>query len=159
MMQNGVNIFFCILIPVLLFAYLHQRRQIQKMNEVIEEIQQGEIYQRFRVQPIDRAMGRLSCNLNVILDQLQMTVERAQYFEETWKQMISNLSRDLNLPVTSMLSYAKILMSDQSLTIQERQEFVRLIELKGEHLLERLEKFRELAQSIEDDNTVGKAQE
>lgn len=65
--------------------------------------------------------------------------------------MISNISHDLRTPLTSMLGYIEMLQNDTSLTLNEKKEYLEVIENKGETLRNLIDEFFKLSKIDSDD--------
>lgn len=124
-----------ILLMILLGYVLHSRNQrIQKINEVLLDIRNGQYNRQIRLNTSNRTFTILAENLNGLIEDFKETMNRAQYLEQVRKQMISNISHDLRTPLTAMLGYIDALQHDNSLTEEDRRAYLKILSDKGEFL-------------------------
>ncbi len=148
------QIIVIVLILFCLFLFLQQRRLLHELNRITrttEEIRAGNFNLRYRLRVSRKPVEDLGGELNRLIDYFQKTFDRTQFLEEERKQMIASISHDLRTPLTSLLGYMEALRSDATLTVEERNNFIRIAADKGNTLLERLQEFFELAKLEADD--------
>ncbi|MCR8842601.1 HAMP domain-containing histidine kinase [Paenibacillus sp. SC116] len=107
---------------------------------------------RYRLLTPHKPVEDLGGELNRLIDYFQKTFDRTQFLEDERKQMIANISHDLRTPLTSLLGYLEALSSDSTLTVEEKNNFIRIVSDKGNLLMERLQDFFELAKLEADDS-------
>ena len=123
------------LIAILSSVLYSHKKRIQKMNEVLLDIRNGQYNRHIRLNTSNRSFAVLAENLNGLIGDFKESMNRAQYLERVRKQMISNISHDLRTPLTAMLGYIDALQHDSSLTEEERRSYLRILSDKGEFLI------------------------
>lgn len=148
---------FAVLSVALLGILIRLNKLLQMIRDILGDIRSGNLNQRFRIPTSFQPINQLTGDLNSVIEHLQTTVVRAQYLEESRKQMISNISHDLRTPLTSLLGYVEALQQDPNLTAEERARYLEIIHMKGKHLANLFQEFFELSK-LESDDAVHKMQ-
>ncbi|MCM3767267.1 cell wall metabolism sensor histidine kinase WalK [Neobacillus niacini] len=139
------------LIVILTFIIVFQNIKIIKISSSIINIIKGNFNERIRISDNNRFLKKLIINLNRLIDEFHKIVVLNKQYEDDRKKMISNISHDLRTPLTSMLGYVEMLKDDQSLSEEERQEYLSIISAKGEFLVDLLEEFYHFSKLDSDD--------
>jgi len=143
----GLLLLFC---AFLLFQHFYLRKDVRKMRQSAEDIRRGNFNMRFRLRTARNDMVDLSAELNRLIDCFQDSLARTRFLEEERQRMISNISHDLRTPLTSLLGYIGALRKDESLTEQERIDYLRIVSEKGGDLFKLIQEFFELARLEEE---------
>lgn len=146
---------FLVLISLSLFLllrHIHLLHELKKITRITREIQTGNLNQRYRLPVAQKDLEDLGGELNRLVDYFQNAFERTKFLEEERKRMIANISHDLRTPLTSLLGYMEALQHDETLTVEERENFLRIAAKKGNDLLSLLKDFFELARLEADDS-------
>lgn len=137
---------------LLLLRYYHLLYQLQKMTRVTREIRTGNLNLRYRLPAPQKDLEILGGELNRMADYFQNALERTRFLEEERKRMIANISHDLRTPLTSLLGYLEALQNDETLTMEEKENFLRIAGKKGNDLLSLLQDFFEMTRLEADDS-------
>lgn len=121
------------------------KKQLEEYRSLVDGICQGNYNLRFRPHLKENKVQELGASLNKMIDQVQATFDRAIKLEEERKQMIAHLSHDLRTPLTSLLGYVEALQEDESLTKEEKKQYLQIIAGKGALLSSFIQQFFELA--------------
>lgn len=98
----------------------------------IEKIKNGDLNHKITDCPYG-VIGVMADNINTIGDGLQKSLENEVRAERMKSELITNVSHDLKTPLTSIISYADLL-SKQTLDPYEANDYVKIIQQKGERL-------------------------
>ncbi|QZY55857.1 sensor histidine kinase [Crassaminicella profunda] len=128
----------CILLSLVLFK---QNKQINKINEVLMQIEKGNFNQRIRLNTNNKNMKRLCENMNVLVNKFQKILIEYKKVEESRKKIISNISHDLRTPLTSLLGYIEAIKNDATLRLEEKEKYIEVVYSKGKLLHVLLEDF------------------
>lgn len=104
----------------------------EMIKDGIEKIKDGDLSHKITDCP-DGVMGSIAENVNSIGDGLQKSLEREVKAERMKSMLITNVSHDLKTPLTSIINYADLL-SKETLTPAEANDYVKIIQQKGERL-------------------------
>ncbi|MCI2040698.1 MAG: HAMP domain-containing histidine kinase [Clostridium luticellarii] len=143
-----MDIFDCILIITLILMVLIILYIYKALNHIccyIDEILHGNLNQRIRLQTHISFISRLVVKINALAEKLQKVDVKNKLNEESHKKMISNISHDLRTPLTSILGYMELLMSDSKLQPFEKEKYMKIICDKGNYLYSTLEEFFQLS--------------
>ncbi len=104
----------------------------ERIKEGIEKIKNGDLNHKVENCP-DGVIGSMAENINSIGDGLQKSLENEVRAERMKSELITNVSHDLKTPLTSIINYADLL-SKETLTPPEANDYVKIIKQKGERL-------------------------
>lgn len=139
-----MNILVCVLIvivTVLVILIVLLSKKINYISKTLDEVLQGNFNQRIRLQNHIKPINILSVNINKLIEKLQKVFEKNKINEDSIKKMISNISHDLRTPLTSMLGYMELILNDQSLSEDEKGQYIKIVYDKGNHLYNLMEEF------------------
>lgn len=142
-----------ILLIAVLYLWLRTERRINKINNTLKEVCNGNFNQYFRVEPASRNVRELGSYLNKLTKELHNLEVKTKRTEEERKRMISNISHDLRTPLTSLLGYIEVLENDE-LSEEDREEYLSIIQRKGKDISNLIEYFFELAKIDAGDITI-----
>lgn len=143
--------FLIIIIFILIAIIVFQNIKINKISNSLTEIITGNFNARIKFHDYNKSVKNLIINLNRIIDKFQEVVYVNKQYEDDRKKMISNISHDLRTPLTSMLGYVEMLQTDTSLSLNEKKEYLDVIESKGELLRRLIDEFFSLSKIDSDD--------
>lgn len=104
----------------------------ENLKDGIEKIKNGDLDHKITDCP-DGVIGQMAENVNTIGEGLQKSLEREVKAERMKSMLITNVSHDLKTPLTSIINYADLL-SKQKLSPDEANDYVKIIQQKGERL-------------------------
>lgn len=132
-----------IVILVVLIVLLIQK--INYINKVVDEVIKGNSNQRIRIQNHLGPIQALTIRVNSLIEKFQKAFEKNRINEDSTKKMISNISHDLRTPLTSMLGYIELVLNDDTLSEEEKRQYVKIVYDKGNHLYNLMEEFFRLS--------------
>ncbi|WP_035290558.1 HAMP domain-containing sensor histidine kinase [Clostridium sp. KNHs214] len=139
-----MNVFVCILIIiiiVLMILIVLLNRKLNYISKILEEVIQGNFNQRIRLQNHIKSINTITININKLIEKLQRIFEKNKINEDSIKKMISNISHDLRTPLTSMLGYIELILSDTNLSKEDKRKYIKIVYGKGNHLHSLMEEF------------------
>ncbi len=116
-------------------------RKLNYISKILEEVIQGNFNQRIRLQNHIKSINTITININKLIEKLQRIFEKNKINEDSIKKMISNISHDLRTPLTSMLGYIELILSDTNLSEEEKRKYIEIVYGKGNHLHSLMEEF------------------
>lgn len=140
-----INILVFLLIVAICMLLLFRwdvRRMTKQLEEINENFGTNELV---RTNTHNKNLARFAAEINQLIHlskQNQQSVERR---EMELRQEITNISHDLRTPLTSIKGFSELL-ADQSLTEEERKEFLAIIQKKIDNLTMIVDLFYELSQ-------------
>lgn len=143
--MNGLEHILIFIILILIIIVLSFWRKINYINKVLDEVIQGNLNQRVRLQNHIRPLSRLNIKINNIIGKFQKTYENNKVSEESRKKMISNISHDLRTPLTSMLGYMELIIGDNTLSNEENMKYLKIVYSKGLNLYDLMEEFFQIS--------------
>lgn len=149
-----ISILLFMLCIIFLWIIFNKNKQIKKMNQVIIQIEKGNLNQRVRVNTNDKAIKKLCENINSIVNQFQEILIKYKKIEESRKKMVSNISHDLRTPLTSLLGYIEAIKNDDTLTEDEKEKYIDVVYAKGKLLHVLLEDFFALSKIEANDSLL-----
>jgi len=137
--------YMVLVIIILILIIVFQNIKIYNISNNIEKVIEGNFNERIRIHDNNKIVKILIINLNRLIDEFQKIVSLNKQYEEDRKKMISNISHDFRTPLTSMLGYVEMLKNDDSLSLEDRREYLEVINIKGEVLRGLIEEFFSLS--------------
>ncbi|WP_373844590.1 sensor histidine kinase [Clostridium sp.] len=143
-----MNIFICILIFIVIFlltSLIYIYRNIYIIYKYIDDILNGNLNQRIRLQTNIKCLSKLTIKINTLIGRLQYIERKNIISEESRKKMISNISHDLRTPLTSILGYVELIVNDPNLSKNEINRYIKIVYTKGNYLYDMLEEFFQIS--------------
>lgn len=103
-----------VLVVLAVVAYLAIRRALKPLRTVEKtaaRIASGEVGQRVPEWPANTEVGSLSQALNIMLEQLQRSLEEATNKEAQMRRFVGDASHELRTPLTSIRGYTELYQS------------------------------------------------
>ncbi len=127
------SVLIAIIILVAAAVYLKKRAEaFMLIKKGVAEIKNGDLSYRIENIP-EGVFYQLAEDINSIGEGMEASLEDKLKAERMKSELITNVSHDLKTPLTSIISYTKIL-SDMELTPDEANDYVRIIAKKSERL-------------------------
>ncbi|OCA96395.1 sensor histidine kinase [Clostridium beijerinckii] len=141
---NYILIFVIVIFIMLLTSFF---KKINYICKVLDEVSDGNLNQRIRLQNNIKSLSTLSIKVNSVIEEFQKVYEKNKRNEESRKRMISNMSHDLRTPLTSMLGYMELILDDNidATELNKREEYLKIVYNKGNYLYNLMEEFFELS--------------
>lgn len=133
------------IIIILVLIIINLNRKIYSISQIIKSIGQGNYNERIRMQNSNKHLNSLIKNLNHLVDKFQNSMKLNKEYEEERKKMISNISHDLRTPLTSLLGYIEFMKDNKNLSEEEREEYINIIQNKGDNLRNLMNEFFQLS--------------
>ncbi|TCP32295.1 signal transduction histidine kinase [Scopulibacillus darangshiensis] len=126
----GFVIFFCVAICISKFTGLNQKRflMFQTLKDAMQQIARGDFNVNLKIDSNNgkNPFGDLAENINHMASELNQMETMRQEF-------VSNVSHEIQSPLTSISGFAKILQNDE-LSPSERKHYADIIELESRRL-------------------------
>ena len=94
---------------LLLAGICMMRRQIIRLRQFIETLQEGDTSITVPIDFQTPEVGKLVDEINLLVDKYRKNISELRRKDETIKETITNLAHDVRTPLTSIEGYAKIL--------------------------------------------------
>src|SRR5690606_13458161 len=110
---------------------------IEEVKEVALKVGQGDFTQRVPVRSKD-GLGQMIHGLNQMIHDLETSlgkVEQAESANQVKSLFLANMSHEVRTPMGVILGMIEIL-KDSSITTEERQKYMGMIEQTGKNLLQ-----------------------
>lgn len=136
--QNLLLYVFSAAVIFALIFYLMQRRSIQyisSLSEEMERLSRGDFSTKIEVKGNDE-FSRMAENLNSLGDDLEALLEAERESEKSKNDLITNIAHDLRTPLTSIIGYLDLLSGKKSSTLTEdqRQKYLTIAYTKSRRL-------------------------
>ena len=105
----------------------------QKLIEVSERIQSGELDAKIDTQKLSFNNKELGANLNNLGEGLSKAVEASVRDERTKAELITNVSHDIKTPLTSIINYVDLLKRE-NIESPKAKEYIDVLDKKSERL-------------------------
>ncbi len=146
--MNTLNYILMLVIVIFIMFFISFFRKLNYICKVLDEVSDGNLNQRIRLQNNIKSLSTLSIKVNSVIEEFQKVYEKNKRNEESRKRMISNMSHDLRTPLTSMLGYMELVLDDNTTEVKElskREEYLKIVYNKGNYLYNLMEEFFELS--------------
>ncbi|NEZ47328.1 HAMP domain-containing histidine kinase [Clostridium niameyense] len=140
-----IIIVLLIIILILVVIIWNLNKKIYYINKLLKNIEEGNFNIRIRMQNCNKNLKKLTVTINNLLDKFQNTYKLNKEYELERKTMITNISHDLRTPVTSLLGYIEVIKSSKHLSEEEKEEYLTIIEHKGNSLRSLMDEFFQLS--------------
>ncbi|WP_240374059.1 sensor histidine kinase [Bacillus piscicola] len=134
----------------LLLFHWDVRKMTNQLDEIIENFGTNELV---RTNTHSKTMKHFIAKINRLIYFFKQDQQYKEKREKELKQEITNISHDLRTPLTSIKGFSELL-TDPSLTKEEKKEFVTIIQKKIDNLTMMVDSFYELSQMESMDNQM-----
>lgn len=125
------------------------KRKAELADEVISELQRGNLKARFPVTKLDE-MGQAMVRFNRMADEIERLVDRLKEAERARMELIQDLAHDLRTPLASMKSLLEtVVQRGETVTPEVREEFLELALQEVSYFTRLVEDFLFLARASE----------
>ena len=128
----------------LAFGFYTLERNLKQAKDQLEHVKKGESKARITLQSPNRAAEELFLSMNQLLDRRNAESAAYRRQEHALRQQIANVSHDLRTPLTSILGYLQLL-EDESLSPEERRQYLSIIEGRAKTLQSLITAFYDLS--------------
>ncbi|RXI40009.1 sensor histidine kinase [Clostridium tetani] len=133
------------IIFILVAVIINLNKKIHNISQAIKNIEQGNYNERIRMQNSNKNLNNLIESINGLVDKFQNSMKLNKEYEDERRKMITNISHDLRTPLTSLLGYIEFIKDNKNLSEEEREEYVNIIEEKGNNLRNLMSEFFQLS--------------
>lgn len=120
-----------------LVALAFVTRKLRRMTRTVNALKEGDYSQRVAVRSNDE-LDQLGAAFNEMADTIKSNLEELTRADELRRELIANVSHDLRTPLASIQGYIEtVLMKNETLSADERREYLRTI-LNGTERLNKL---------------------
>ena len=145
----GASVLFALLTGLLLFASLTGR--LKKLARVMDGFKPGEGKQQIQI-PITKNLAtadeieRLGTTFTQMAEHIELQMEELVKSDSLRRDLIANVSHDLRTPLATLQGYIEtLLLKDDSLSSEDRQEYLEIAIKHCDHLGNLVDRLLELA--------------
>lgn len=134
---GDINFFLLIFIPLsFLFFYLLTKPYSMYFKEIstgIRYLAHGDFSYRVKIKSNDE-FESIAQDINQASEKLKEAIERGDFSESSKEQLVVNLAHDLRTPLTSVLGYLDLILSERDLTKEQVRHFLTIAFTKSRRL-------------------------
>lgn len=142
--MTTIVILLSTIIVMLVIHGFYTKSQIRNLAKQLKKIRTEGMDKKVNVQLLNRDLENLSIEINEALYASKRSKVNSIQKENELKEMIANMSHDLRTPLTSIMGYIQLL-NNPSLTQEEREGYLEIIEKRSRILRGLLNDFYELS--------------
>jgi signal transduction histidine kinase len=128
-------------IPVLLLGILGAlaitrmtERQLSKVDRTLRQMAGGDLSARLSL-PVDEETAAVVLSFNRMAEQVEQTIAKLRASDESRRQLLADVTHELNTPLTSVLGYLETLcMEGMPLTEEKRRSLTRIAYEEAQNL-------------------------
>jgi len=130
--DNYVSIIF-ILIPIIVISVIISAKNYKsKKNDILNQGKMVELNQK-----LNDSVDNLEEEVEKRTKEIMESLKKAEESDRLKSAFLSNMSHEVRTPMNGILGYTQLL-KEPNLTIEEQQDFIRVIEKSGERMLNTL---------------------
>lgn len=125
----GIGIFL-FLLTIVIISMLLRKREIRKVNNIIEamrRVSKGDFSVRLDVEQYDEGFEKVVATINEMVSELGTMETMRQDF-------ISNVSHEIQSPLTSIGGFARALLQEDEVSSETRRHYLGIIESESQRL-------------------------
>lgn len=139
---ENVNLYSIILFLVcgivafaITFIFLEKKRNeyFEDIYTGIERMSKGDLSTKLESQGDDE-LSMMAFNINVMQDTINRLIASEKESEQTKNELITNIAHDLRTPLTSIIGYLDILVSNKNLTPEKQNDYTMIAYEKSKKL-------------------------
>lgn len=131
-----------------------QYKKLEYIHMKIQQIIHEKNDEKLLLYTDNSQIQSLLTQINRLLDYNQIMAADYNRIERSMRRMLSNISHDIKTPLTVILGYTEMMANDESLTPQQLNSLLNIVNLKAEEVIGLINKFFELAKLESEDKTV-----
>lgn len=139
-----IIVFLLILAGVFAILYFLLRKEIKSTACQLYEINRNKTNSKIKISFENKEVTDLALEINKILEEKQRSEIEHKRMDTELRQAIANMSHDLRTPLTSIMGYIQ-LMEDDSLSNEEKKEYVNIVKKRAESLQILISSFYDLS--------------
>ncbi|OMD80017.1 two-component sensor histidine kinase [Paenibacillus odorifer] len=129
---------------LLLFRFLMLRRELGRITEQLHTYNERASGKKIDVALFDQKLEALAGQINRQSDLIVEAEAQRKRVEQEFRQAVANISHDIRTPLTSIFGYIQLL-EDESITPDEKLEYVAIVKNRTKRLQALLNDFFELS--------------
>lgn len=138
-------VLYIILVGIIIGLLIYIIREKNEISNICKQIESNQKeYKNIHTRALNDSLERLVADINTIYDNAQEVRARNESIDEELRRSIANISHDLRTPLTSIRGYLQLIKED-TLTEEERRNYISIAERRAENLQELITSFYELS--------------
>ncbi len=125
-------IFLCFIIILLLHHNLSNKKKIQEIVKILDDIYSGNLDRRLIVDE-NSEIGSLVYKINEIVIKDKNKLAEFNKAEKAYKKLVTSLSHDIRTPLSTLIGYLEVLEKD-TLSYEEQLKFIQIAKEKALNL-------------------------
>ena len=125
-------IFLCFIIILLLHHNLSNKKKIQEIVKILDDIYSGNLDRRLIVDE-NSEIGSLVYKINEIVIKDKNKLAEFNKAEKAYKKLVTSLSHDIRTPLSALIGYLEVLEKD-TLSYEEQLKFIQIAKEKALNL-------------------------
>ena len=125
-------IFLCFIIILLLHHNLSNKKKIQEIVKILDDIYSGNLDRRLIVDE-NSEIGSLVYKINEIVIKDKNKLAEFNKAEKAYKKLVTSLSNDIRTPLSTLIGYLEVLEKD-TLSYEEQLKFIQIAKEKALNL-------------------------
>lgn len=157
--NNMVVLLIVLGLSLCLNIYLYMKRnahykQLEYIHLKLQRIVLEKTEEKLLLYTENSQIQSVLTQINRLLDYNQIMAADYNRIERSMRRMLSNISHDIKTPLTVILGYTEMMTNDESLSPQQMNSLLNIVNLKAEEVIGLINKFFELAKLESEDKTV-----
>ncbi|AVP55680.1 sensor histidine kinase [Clostridium tetani] len=132
-MQGLIIVFLIIITVVFATLYILLHKELKNITKQLKEINNTKTNSKILISFSNNLVKNLALEINKSLEKKSATEAEHKRMDLEIRQSISNISHDLRTPLTSIIGYIQ-LMEDDSLSQNERSQYIDIIKKRAKSL-------------------------
>ena len=125
-------IVLCVIIILLLHHNLSNKKKIQEIVKVLDDIYSGNLDRRL-IADENSEMSSLVYKINEIVIKDKNKLSEFNKAEKAYKKLVTSLSHDIRTPLSTLIGYLEVLEKD-TMSYEEQQRFIQIAKEKALNL-------------------------
>ncbi|WP_164971369.1 sensor histidine kinase [Clostridium tetani] len=143
-MQQLIIIFLIIITSIFATLYALLHKKIRNINNQLNTINKSKTNSKMLISSSNKEIKNLTLEINKTLEEKLKTEAKHKKMDLEIRQAIANISHDLRTPLTSIIGYIQ-LMEDDSLSENERNQYINIIKKRAKSLQVLISSFYDLS--------------
>ncbi|AXI01289.1 sensor histidine kinase [Sporosarcina sp. PTS2304] len=131
-----------VLVCLMLVLHWDIKKMTRQLEGIIENFGTNEVV---RTHSQNKNLARFAAKINELILLFKQDQQQMHKREMNLKREITNISHDLRTPLTSIKGFSELL-SNPTLTVEEKDEYLAVVQKKIDHLTNVVDSFYELSQ-------------
>ncbi|CDI48200.1 sensor histidine kinase [Clostridium tetani] len=143
-MQGLIIVFLMIITVVFATLYILLHKELKNITKQLKEINDTKTNSKILISFSNNLVKNLALEINKSLEKKSTAEAEHKRMDLEIRQSISNISHDLRTPLTSIIGYIQ-LMEDDSLSQNERSQYIDIIKKRAKSLQTLISSFYDLS--------------